>query len=283
MWLTITKLFPLLLLVSVSIQAKNDIRVPGNKQASSLPVTLLKTMAQTSDQFQLVFPYDQQGEITKSRILSDVKNGQLDVHWSQSNAKFEQDFQAIYIPIYRGLIGFRIGIVPKYKRDLLQQVSSLSQLQKFTAGSGTLWSDTRILEHNGLPVVKEQKYPNLFPMLEGQRFDYFPRGLHEPWREIEKWQQYNLIVEPHLLIKYTAPFYFFVAKDNQALAQFITQSLNELYATGQYQALFFADHDVATALANAGLEKRTVIELTNPNLTAQTPLTQKHLWYDPFE
>ncbi|WP_111979054.1 ABC transporter substrate-binding protein [Algibacillus agarilyticus] len=267
----------------VSLAASEAIRIQGNSDVSSLPLTLLKAITKNNPQYHLDFPYDGQGNLTKSRLLEEVKNGQIDIHWSQSNAAFEEDYNAIYIPIYRGLIGLRLAVVPKDKRNILQNVRTLEDLQQYTAGSGSLWSDTITLIHNGIPVVKEQKFPNLFPMLEGGRFDYFPRGLHEPWRELDRWPEYNLIVEPHILIRYAAPFYFFVTRENAKVTRFLNNALNELYASGEFERLFFADKDVARALENANLADRKVIELSSPNITSRTPLDKAHLWFNPYK
>jgi len=230
-----------------------------------------------------VHPYESDKDISNARILNDVKNGQLDVMWSMTSKYLEEDYQAIYIPLFRGLLGMRLAIVKQQNSGLFKQVTTLSDLKKLTAGQGKTWPDTTILKANGLNVVTTLKYPNLFPMLEGDRFDYFPRGVNEPWDEIVNHKTLNLTVDPYVLLKYTAPLYFFVAKENTQLANQLTHSLNRMIGDGSFNAMFFNDSQVQMVLNKAHLDQRTVIPLNNPNLSAKTPLSRAELWFEPLQ
>jgi hypothetical protein len=230
-----------------------------------------------------VHPYESDKDISNARILNDVKNGQLDVMWSMTSKYLEEDYQAIYIPLFRGLLGMRLAIVKQQNSELFKQVTTLSDLKKLTAGQGKTWPDTTILKANGLNVVTTLKYPNLFPMLEGDRFDYFPRGVNEPWDEIVNHKTLNLTVDPYVLLKYTAPLYFFVAKENTQLANQLTHSLNRMIGDGSFSAMFFNDSQVQMVLNKAHLDQRTVIPLNNPNLSAKTPLSRAELWFEPLQ
>ncbi|URQ89290.1 transporter substrate-binding domain-containing protein [Pseudoalteromonas sp. SCSIO 43101] len=152
-----------------------------------------------------------------------------------------------------------------------------------TAGQGKTWPDTKILKANQLPVVTTLKYPNLFPMLEGERFDYFPRGVNEPWDEIANHSELNLTVEPHLVIKYTAPLYFFVNKNNHTLHKQLNDALKEMIEDGTFNAMFLADSQVQMVLSKANLSSRRVIELDNPTLSSNTPNKNSPLWFNPFQ
>ncbi|WP_235591194.1 substrate-binding periplasmic protein [Pseudoalteromonas sp. H105] len=229
-----------------------------------------------------VHPYESDKDISNARILNDVKNGQLDVMWSMTSQALEKDYQAIYIPLFRGLLGMRLAIVKQKNVELFKHVANLSDLKKLTAGQGKTWPDTTILKENGLNVVTTLKYPNLFPMLEGDRFDYFPRGVNEPWDEIARYQDLNLTVDPYVLLKYTAPLYFFVAKENTQLAQKLTQSLNKMINDGSFNNMFFSDSQVQMVLKKASLKQRIIIPLSNPNLSSITPLSRTELWFDPL-
>ena len=71
--------------------------------------------------------------------------------------------------------------------------------------------------------------------------------------------------------------YFFVKLDNQALAATIEQGLQKALADGSFLSLFgqfFQQH-----LKQMALERRTVIELTNPFLPPLTPLDNAALWH----
>ncbi len=263
--------------------AEQDLAVQGLSNQAKLPNRILETLIAREGGYAIVYPDDKSGiETSETKLHAEIISGERDLMWTLTSKTHEDKFQAVYIPLYRGLIGMRISIVKAQNRDLFKQVSSLQELQRFKAGQGLMWADTKILESNQLQVVKELKYLNLFPMLEGGRFDYFPRGLPEPFSEIEREAKYNLIVEPHLLIKYIAPFYFFVRKGNTELHDYLKNGLENMIADGTYEKLFFDDPQVKQALTLTNVKQRKVIDLTNPNLTPQTPTQRKELWFDPI-
>ncbi|MFY8326022.1 hypothetical protein [Pseudoalteromonas sp. ZZD1] len=257
------------------------IKLQSYSKDTSLPHKLLIAALNNAD-LDYIHPYESDKDISNARILNDVKIGQLDVMWSMTSQSLEQDYQAIYIPLFRGLLGMRLAIVTQQNVEIFRHVSNIADLKKFRAGQGKTWPDTTILKENGLNVVTTLKYPNLFPMLEGGRFDYFPRGVNEPWDEIVNYQDLNLTVDPYILLKYTAPLYFFVAKENAQLAQKLTQSLNNMIKDGSFSSMFFNDSQVQMVLKKANLKQRIFIPLNNPNLSSMTPLSRSELWFDPL-
>ena len=118
-------------------------------------------------------------------------------------------------------------------------------------------------------------------MLEGGRFDYFPRGIHEPWQEIKNNKDLNLTVEPNILMNYRMPMYFFMHKDNIVLRKRLIKAVEVLISNGTFQKMFFADSEVRDALKKSNIQNRRVIEMNNPFLTTKTPLNRKELWFDP--
>lgn len=272
------------MLFAVNVVAE-QVKIPGKSTESKLPNILLKNaIAQMG--MEVSFPYEEYstaGNLSFTRMAQDVNSGHVHLMWSMTSKEMEKNFTAVYIPIYRGLLGMRIPMVKAGNENMFANINSLQELAKFKAGSGKFWPDTAIMEHNGLKVVKTLKYQNLFPMLEGERFDYFPRGLHEPWQEITDRAELNLSVEKNVLIRYTAPNYFFVANNNRQLAQKLTKTFNEMIKSGEFNKLFFADPEVQNALQKADVRNRVMFDIKNPNLPQKTPLDRKELWFDPRE
>jgi hypothetical protein len=256
------------------------INLMSNSTDETLPAKVIREVI-TELGMSYSYPYENDPDTTQERLSSDVQSGDMDIIWIMTSEKIEKNFQAIYIPIYRGTLGMRLGIVKRENKNIFANVRSLDDLKKFTAGQGKIWADTFILEANDLSVAKTLKFPNLFYMLEGDRFDYFPRGFFEPWSEVERFSDLDLVVEPHILIRYTSPMYFFTNKKNDDLVAKIHAKLLEKIADGSYQKLFFADERISDGLSQGQLDKRVVIDLKNPFLTDQTPLKNKALWYDP--
>ena len=276
----------LLSLLSTPIQSLADsVRLPTQRsEQTKLPDVLIIEALKRGQRYKVEYPYGVDiDHLPLSTRIEGVRSGRLDVFYAMTTAEYEREFQAVYIPIYRGLMGMRLALIKSTNQNLLSNVSDISGLQKFVAGQGKLWADSKILHENGLPLVLEAKYPNLFRMLEADRFDYFPRGIHEPWSEVEDWKHLDLTVDPHILIQYKAPFYFFVNRKNQALANHLSLTLTSMIEDGSFNRLFFNDREVKAALDNANVNARRVIKLENPFLSSDTPLDNPKLWFDPSQ
>jgi len=266
-----------------SFSNAQTVSIPGKATEDKLPINMIKAALKHIN-LEVNFPYQasESGDISFTRIAQDINNGQLDIFWSMTSKKMEQDFIPIYIPIYRGLLGMRIPIVKHSNKNIFADISSVTQLANYKAGSGTFWPDTEIMKSNDMQVVTTLKYQNLFPMLEGGRFDYFPRGLHEPWQEVLNVPELNLTVEKNVLIRYTAPNYFFVSKNNPKLAKSLKVVFDSMIESGEFSKLFFTDKEVQSALNKANIKNRKIFDIQNPHLSAATPLNQKELWFDPI-
>ena len=209
--------------------------------------------------------------VTQGRGLIMLENAQVDVAYLPTSREREVRFRAIKIPIMRGLLGYRLLMIHKDARSQFERVKSLKQLREQTSvGFGTHWADADILRHNRLSLVTNSVYANLFKMLDRRRFDYFPRGLHEAWQELAQFSpQYPaLMIEPHLALYYPLPVYFFVHRDNAALAERLERGLRVAMADGSFRQLF--DKHFQQVLQMATLEQRQVIALENPEIPTPT-------------
>ncbi|WP_181263196.1 hypothetical protein [Pseudomonas aeruginosa] len=98
----------------------------------------------------------------------------LQVMWAQSRDDLEETLLPIRIPIYRGLIGWRIPLVSAANKDILASARTLDDLRRLRFGQRQDWADTPILRANGLEVKTSQNYESLFRMLDAGRFEVFP-------------------------------------------------------------------------------------------------------------
>lgn len=219
---------------------------------------------------------------TETRITQMLADNELDIVWYATTKEFEELMQPIRIPIYKGLLGYRVLMIKTGTQHKFDNMKTLADLRKVSLGQGTRWADTDVLEANGLNVVKVMKYDSLFYMLDGDRFDAFPRGAHEPWREIESFPTLALSVENKLLLSYTNPFYFFVNKANTELAENIKKGFRIAMEDGSFDAYFMNDPTVQDVIQKANLHNRLIIPLKNPTLPEQTPVDDKSLWFDPY-
>ena len=205
------------------------------------------------------------------------RNELIDLTWRMTSQKLEQQLQAIYFPILKGLMGYRIFIVRKNKQHLFSENMSLTDLQDIDLGQGHNWPDTDILIANGFKVVRGNDV-FLITMLKKNRFDYFPRALHEPWLEIV--DEKELTIEKNLMLQYPAPIYFFVNKQNKRLQQRLSYGLAQLLDSGEFEQFFLSHKITSGILTKANINTRTVFTLHNPLLSKKTKvlLTDKRLW-----
>jgi hypothetical protein len=220
---------------------------------------------------------------TEERMVSQLIDNEIDIVWYASTEDLEKRLLPIRIPMYRGLLGYRILMIKKGNQYKFDGVKTLADMKRFSLGQGHFWADSDVLEANGLNVTRVMKYESLMYMTDGERFDAFPRGAHEPWSEMERYAQLELDVERNILFAYTNPFYFFVNKNNTKLAQDVEKGLRIAIADGSFKEYFFNDPTVRDVMEKANLKSRTLIRLNNPSLPKATPVNDKSLWYDPFE
>ena len=220
-------------------------------------------------------------DMTQTRLQEDTLNGKLDIMWAGTSKELEDQLEPIRIPMFKGLLGHRLLIIRKDDQAKFDKVNNIEDLRQIPLGQGTAWIDTKILEANGLKVVKTMKYQNLFFMVDGGRFDAFPRAVFEPFSEVEKRPNLNLAVEKHLMLVYKMDFYLFVSKNNKQLARDLELGLNRAIADGSFEKVFLSAPSVQEAITNGNLKNRLVIPLNNPFNSKETPIDRAELWIDP--
>jgi len=276
-WLT---LFSALLLVAHSSAGGVEIvRYPIPESAADqrydYPRKLLElALSKTRTAYRVEYPAV---PMNQNRQIVELETGRsIDVAPLPSSAEREARLLPIRIPLNKGLLGWRLGLVRKGNTDRIAQVKTLADLKDLRIAQGHDWPDTQILNGNGLDVIKGSTYEGLFKMLESQRFDYFPRSVMEIWDEQEAHAS-TLEIEPHLALHYFYDSYFFVNKRNTKLAADITEGMEKAVADGSFNKLF--NEHWGERVRKARLHERTVIELRNPLLTPETPSHRPELWY----
>jgi hypothetical protein len=263
-----------------SVQAETLMHTKSNDPKETLVLQILKLAISKSDQAQRYQYKAYDSFITEARLFEMVKDNKISVMWAGTQEKYETELLPIRIPVLKGLLGHRIFIIRKGEQAKFNQVNSLQQLQQIPLGQGRFWGDTTVLKHNQMSVVAPVKYASLFYMLEGGRFDFFPRAVHEPWSEVEARPELNLTVENDILLIYPFAMYFFVNRDNTELAKSIETGFLAAIDDGSFNALFFNHPMIQDALNQANLQQRRVFRLSNPDMSPDTPVNDKRLWLD---
>ncbi len=205
----------------------------------------------------------------RQRALRELAAGEtINLHWTSMGEQDEANLRPIYIPIHRGLIGYRVLIIRKDRQREFDAIHTLDQLKALTGGQGFGWVDVGILRHAGLHI-ETSTYDTLFQMTEAGRIDYYPRGVAEAYAELQQRAALDpdLTVERHLLLAYRSDFLFYTNKRNERLAQTIERGLQAAYADGSFMRLFNTHPFIQQALLRSELTKRTVIPIENPYLS----------------
>lgn len=218
-----------------------------------------------------VFRSQQQRSV---RLL--MKGEGLDVLWAVGNAEREEKLLRVPIPIDRGLIGWRLLLIKSDRAEAFRNITELYSLAQFYAGQGHDWPDVEVMRANHLPVLTSTKYESLFSMLAAGHIHYFPRSVSEVWPELEARPSYHLTVQPTLALHYPQALYFFVNRDNKALADQLTMCLMSATDDGSLLELFYEYY--RKDIERSALSGRNIIELKNPLLMADNPIADKFLF-----
>ena len=218
--------------------------------------------------------------LSANKLREELLAGKIDIIWTATNMDMEESALPVRIPLFKGLLGHRILLVHKDNQHLFDNVRSFDQVQTFKFGQGSGWTDTTIMQANGLEVVTATKYEGLFYMTDGKRFDAFPRGVHEPWGEMAARPDLELSVDRNLMFVYKMPYYLIVAPNRPKLAAALESGLHQAIDDGSFDEIFFGNAMVKMVLQYANLQGRRIFTLKNPQLPEKTPLTDEKLWID---
>jgi ABC-type amino acid transport substrate-binding protein len=280
----IARLATLLALFCATSLAAEPLTYPlhskGDDPEAYVVELLRQALARSSGEYQLHPSYRSMPQSRAEQSL-EQNDGSVQLMWAMTTRAREESLLPVRIPIYKGLIGWRVLLVRREDKDWLAKVHSAEDLKPLRIGQRADWPDTRILRSNGLQVITSQSYDSLFRMLDAGRFDLFPREVVVAWNEQARSSQegLNLEVDEHIVIHYPTAFYFFTSRARADLAVSIERGLEEMVADGSFDALFQQHH--GATLKRVGLERRRVIELENPDLPPQTPFQRQELWYHP--
>ncbi len=200
-----------------------------------------------------------------------------DVCWFMTSADRERRLNAVRVPMYRGLFGWRLLLIAQGQQARFSALRGAQDWRQLSLVQGRDWPDTDILRANGLRVSGPDRYDTMLDWLRQGRVDAFPRAVVEAFVEAET--QAGVTVESQWAVHYPTALYFFVNRSRPALLATLRQGMEALVANGQLRHLFEAHF--AALLARADLGNRRVLRLRNPLLPAGTPLDRSALWWQP--
>ncbi|MDR7089225.1 hypothetical protein J2X05_001231 [Cellvibrio fibrivorans] len=217
--------------------------------------------------------------ITDARKSRRVEKGTLSLKWSSASNLLEKNLRPIKIPIFKGLLGYRIFVIRKGDQNRFNDIKTLEDLRKLTAGQGYFWGDTKILQTAGIPVVTAAQGRNLWSMLASHRFDYMSLAVHEPWLDLEHRAELQLEVEKTLLLVYPSALFFYVSPDNKVLYDLILSGMEIAINDGSYDRLFYQSGMIQAVVEHANLSARKVIYINNPLINRDVLPADPKYWF----
>lgn len=216
--------------------------------------------------------------MVQSRVMRDMTDagGQVDVMWAMTDVERERRLLPVRIPLDLGLIGYRLCLVRRADAERWSALRELAELRAAVAGQGHDWPDVEILRANGLKVSTSSRFEALFDMLRLGRIDYFPRSVIEIDEELDSPLAHDLVIEPHLLLRYPAAAYLFVRPSRPQLAEDLRRGLEAAVADGSFRRLF--QQHFGALITRHRLGARHPLLLHNPLLPRATPLNRAELW-----
>lgn len=206
------------------------------------------------------------GGIARDRAML-IAGAGIDVMWGSVTADRAEVMQVVPVDLIKGLNNYRALLIHKDSQQAFSTVKNLADLKEFSAGSGDHWTDGLIFKRNNFNVLFTSNYYSLFKMLSAKRFDFISRGLQEIDYDVRAYQEFGLVAEETILLKYKVPIRisFYVNKRNTSLGDRILRGLIAAQQDGSFDELFYQmpSHKVGDEMLRRS--SRTIIEIDNSN------------------
>ncbi|MEZ9835063.1 hypothetical protein BCS96_02670 [Vibrio breoganii] len=223
--------------------------------------------------------------LSQDRVLQLLGiGGVLDIVSSAPTAKREASFLSVKVPIFMGLLGYRMMIISPEKVATFEGITTEEQLKNLVACQGTAWPDADILEDSGYKVLRVDKFEQMFEKLHDGGCDYFPRGITEGYGELEYYNENNpdkpLAKFDSILIHYQVPLLFYTSHSNYELAAKMQYGLEKMVENGELEALLKNHPVTQSAFPLSKWESSTIYSVPNKRLPKSVPTFKKELWLE---
>lgn len=206
-------------------------------------------------------------EMNQARALKSIKDKAYPNAIRRFEAKeslLNDEFMIpVRFPVYLGVMGYRVCYVNEKNAAAFAATEDINELKQFKYGFKEGWRDIEILKFNNYNVKESVSVTSLYKQLSVNRVDVVCRAVIEIASEHKTVDELgNIVLDKSKIFKYHMPFFFFVHKHHQTLAEQIEQGLINAYNDGSYQQLWeklYAHH-----FNKINIENRNVVRLENP-------------------
>lgn len=205
-------------------------------------------------------------KMEQGRAFAELLKGNIDVFIGSADAKREVSAKAIYVPLDRGLLGFRVCLVNKNSPKFDKIKTPLDFIQRnLKVGLGSHWPDRFIYEENGFKVITSPVYDSLFEMLKLDRFDCFSRSVNEIAIEVERFKETDIVQDDHIVFIYPNADFIFTNLKNESLQKRLDLGVNLSIEDNSFYEIF-EKYFEATLMKN-GIYERKLMIINNARLT----------------
>ena len=204
----------------------------------------------------------------QGRAFAELLKGNIDIFIAAADAKREKLAKPIYVPIDRGLLGFRVCLVNKSATGFTGINSPEDFVNRqLTIGLGSHWPDRQIYESNGFSVVTSPVLDSLFSMLEKNRFDCFSRSVNEVSEELKNYNGNQIKADDNIVFIYPNADFIFVNPKNPRLHRRLSYGMGRALENKSFYQIF--DTFFNSQLKEQGIYKRRLLILQNEQISAK--------------
>lgn len=218
-------------------------------------------------------------QIPTDRLLTEVVKGDLvNVAITVTRPAWEASTLAVKIPIRRGILSYRLLLINQQNKNKFNAIHDVEQLKETWACLGRFWSTTQAMEALQFKTIQVKWDKDVITMLDKNRCDFMPRGIHEIFAELKRYEGHllNLTIEDKLALYIPAVFYVFVSPKSPKLHERFQLGLERMVQQGILQKM--VEQNYRAYLDLADLKNRKIFYLGNPTLPEDTPFDRKELW-----
>jgi hypothetical protein len=253
----------------------------ASKQRQKYEIELLReALEATKDLFgsyQLKIREDQTSVLRSIALLREGAGPS--VMASPAGGLLYESLPAVKIPIYQGLLGYRVLVVRQDSPATKNKAAAQYGINHLVLGQVRGWADTVVYRNHQLKVEHGGNLDTLFSMLQAGRFDAIPLGIIEanPELNIRRASHPQLDIDQSRLLYYPWPMYFYINPKAPELYHRVNTGLELLVKNGGMSVLL--NKHFEEALNKINMQASSVIGLENPLLPPDTPLARNELWY----
>lgn len=204
----------------------------------------------------------------------------INIMVSAVNADYESRALPVYVPLDRGLLGFRVCVINNqhYKQfELLANKQGFIE-KKMRVGLGLGWPDADIMRANQVNVSTFNSSNSVLQALKNNTIDCYSRSVGEVMREPLLSEQ--IVIEENMGLIYPLTDIIYVSKKHPKLHARLLAGLNSALEDGSFNTLMKKHY--AMALSATDFYFRNLIIIDNPNITPEALQAINHFGIASF-